>query len=188
MPRQRNRRYAIPGLLALTLLTAILITCTRQQSTAPPTPPAPPAASVTKAGPPELYPDPALTPGFANPDITQDNVADTICNPAWSTRSIRPPTTYTTRLKREQLRELGLTGALSEFEEDHFISLELGGHPTDPRNLWPEPYNPKPGARQKDVVENYLHKQVCAGTLTLKQAQDAISADWYKVYLEIRRR
>jgi hypothetical protein len=27
------------------------------------------------------------------------------------------------------------------YEEDHLISIEDGGDPTDPRNLWPEPYN-----------------------------------------------
>ena len=141
-----------------------------------------------KAGPAELYPDAALTPGFANPDITQANIGETICNPAWSTKSVRPPSSYTTRLKREQMQQLGLPGGTGDYEEDHFISLELGGHPTDPRNLWPEPYNPKPGARQKDVVENYLHQQVCAGAMTLVQAQRAIASDWYKVYLEVHGR
>jgi len=28
----------------------------------------------------------------------------------------------------------------SHYEEDHFISLEVGGHPKDPKNLWPEMY------------------------------------------------
>jgi hypothetical protein len=47
-------------------------------------------------------------------------------------------------------------------EVDHLISLELGGS-NDIKNLWPEPYLPRPGARQKDVLENWLHKQVCSG-------------------------
>ena len=28
-------------------------------------------------------------------------------------------------------------------EEDHLISLEVGGNPFDARNLWPEPYKTK---------------------------------------------
>ena len=36
--------------------------------------------------------------------------------------------------------EYGETGSPSDYQEDHLISLELGGNPTDPRNLWPEPY------------------------------------------------
>jgi len=43
-------------------------------------PPAP-----TRLGPPEIYPDSAKTPGFANPDITQDNIAENLSNPTWST-------------------------------------------------------------------------------------------------------
>jgi hypothetical protein len=84
------------------------------------------------------------------------------------------------------MRDLGLPGNSSDYEEDHLISLELGGNPTDPRNLWPEAYGPKPGAREKDVMENYLRRRVCEGTMPLSEAQQAIAADWYRVYVEIR--
>ena len=66
------------------------------------------------------------------------------------------------------MRQYGETGSLSDFQEDHFISLELGGDPTDPRNLWPEPY---PRASQMDQTENELNAKVCSGQLTLEQAQ-----------------
>ena len=66
------------------------------------------------------------------------------------------------------MRQYHETGSMSDYQEDHFISLELGGHPTDPRNLWPEPY---PRASQMDQIENDLNDQVCAGQLTLAQAQ-----------------
>jgi hypothetical protein len=138
-----------------------------------------------KAGPAWAYPDPSRTPGFTNPDITQASIEQTVCNPQWSTKSVRPPSSYTTRLKKEQMRELNLPGTAEDYEEDHFISLELGGNATDPRNLWPEPYYPSPGAREKDVVENYLRKQVCAGAMALEEAQRAITTDWYRVYLQI---
>jgi hypothetical protein len=140
--------------------------------------------SVEKVGPRWAYPDPARTPGFTNPDVTQENIADTICNPAWSTRNIRPPVSYTSRLKQEQIKDWMLPGMAADYEEDHFISLELGGSPRDPRNLWPEPYSPKPGAKEKDVVENYLHRQVCSGAMTLHESQRTIVKDWYKLYLE----
>ena len=45
----------------------------------------------TRLGPPEIYPNSTRTPGFVNPDITQDNIADNLCNPTWSTKTIRPP-------------------------------------------------------------------------------------------------
>jgi hypothetical protein len=47
--------------------------------------------------------------------------------------------------------------ATGAYEEDHLISLEIGGAPSAEANLWPEPYNGPEGARVKDVVENKLH-------------------------------
>ena len=66
------------------------------------------------------------------------------------------------------MREYGVGGSLSDYQEDHLISLELGGHPTDPRNLWPEPY---PRASDVDSIENDLNAQVCSGDLSLESAQ-----------------
>jgi hypothetical protein len=86
----------------------------------------------------------------------------------------------------EQIGEYGYSDSRPrDYEEDHFIPLELGGNPTDPKNLWPEPFDtsiPDGGAHAKDKVENYLHAEVCSGSLTLDQAQREISEDWYRVY------
>jgi hypothetical protein len=154
-----------------------------------PTPGAiPPIAVPEKAGPEFLYPNPQITPGATNPDVTQDNIGQTICKPGW-TATVRPPASYTNNLKREGIVQYGYTDSnLNDYEEDHFIPIELGGSPTDPNNLWPEPYNTEVngkvvGAIQKDLVENLLRKQVCNGTITLKDAQDQIARDWYMVYL-----
>lgn len=111
--------------------------------------------------------DPRRTPGVVNPDVTQANIRSTVCRHGW-TATIRPPTSYTTALKRKQMRQYHETGSLSDFQEDHLISLELGGSPTDPRNLWPEPY---PRASQMDQIENQLNAEICSGQLTLAQAQ-----------------
>ncbi|TML94723.1 MAG: hypothetical protein E6G03_11215 [Actinobacteria bacterium] len=113
------------------------------------------------------YADPTRTPGVLNPDVTQANIDTTICKHGW-TRTIRPPTSYTNDLKRKQVREYAVGGALDDYQEDHLISLELGGHPTDPRNLWPEPY---PRASEVDSIENELNARVCSGQLSLEQAQ-----------------
>jgi hypothetical protein len=116
---------------------------------------------------PSIVADPVRTPGMLNPDVTQATLATTICAHGW-TRTVRPPTDYTNALKRRQMRAYGETGSPSDYQEDHLISLELGGHPTDPRNLWPEPY---PRAAQVDVIENELNGKVCSGELTLAEAQ-----------------
>ena len=127
-------------------------------------------------------PDLTITPGAINPDVTQDNIAQTICVKGW-TKTIRPPEAYTTALKLKQLRDEGATDMdPRHYEEDHDISLELAGHPTDPRNLWPEAYAGAWGARVKDRVENRLHREVCAGRLSLREAQRMISEDWIAAY------
>ena len=71
------------------------------------------------------------------------------------------------------MRDYGRTGSLSDYQEDHLISLELGGHPTDPRNLWPEPY---PRASDVDQEENRLNDLVCSGEISLAEAQRRESA------------
>ena len=131
--------------------------------------------------------------GVTNPDITQANISQNICNPKWSTSSIRPSVSYTNHIKSMYLSDpqWGYTDKLmGDYELDHVISLELGGSPTDPKNLWPEPYSNivngiDYGARSKDKVEGYLHKQVCSGAMTLAEAQKEISGNWVLVYQKI---
>jgi hypothetical protein len=106
-------------------------------------------------------------PGVLNPDVTQADIGSTICVHGWTT-TVRPPVEYTNDLKARQMRAYGLTGSLSGYQEDHLVSLELGGDPTDPRNLWPEPY---PRAADVDKIENELNGEVCTGKLTLSEAQ-----------------
>jgi hypothetical protein len=51
--------------------------------------------------------------------------------------------------------------------------------------LFPEAADPKPGYRDKDIVENYLHEAVCSGKISLSAAQRAIVTDWVAVYKSI---
>jgi hypothetical protein len=108
-----------------------------------------------------------LTPGVLNPEVTQATIGLTICVRGW-TKTVRPPTSYTNELKRRQIPQYGLTGTLADFQEDHLISLELGGDPTDPHNLWPEPIK---RATEVDRIENELNQKVCEGSLSLAEAQ-----------------
>src|SRR6476661_5379920 len=113
-----------------------------------------------------------LTPGVLNPVVTQATIASTVCRHGW-TRTIRPPVSYTNALKAKGLRQYRLRGPPAAFQEDHLISLELGGDPVDPRNLWPEPY---PRASAVDKIENDLNHRVCTGSLSLADAQRRESA------------
>jgi len=68
----------------------------------------------------------------------------------------------------------------SLYEVDHLISLEIGGE-NGIKNLWPQPYS-VPGAHQKDILENKLHKMICESQITPAKAQRMISRDWYSAY------
>jgi hypothetical protein len=122
------------------------------------------------------------TPGATNPDVTQASIHRTICVSGW-TATIRPPSSYTNKLKLQQIKEYRYKAKRpAEYEEDHLISLQLGGHPTDPKNLWPEPYRIKCGARIKDTLETKLKRMVCDGKMTLAEAQKAIATNWIAAY------
>jgi hypothetical protein len=123
---------------------------------------------------PYALPDPSCTPGATNPEVTQGNIYETICRSGWAA-SVRPPESYTEPLKYEQMAAYGDSGAVSSYEEDHLIPLEVGGSPTSPQNLWPEP-GASPNA--KDAVENAANHAVCDRQLSLATAQREIAGNW----------
>jgi len=138
-----------------------------------------PAAGTCKLGTQDgqPLPDQACTPGAINPDVTQANIKDTICKSGW-TKTVRPPTSMTNKIKSEIDRAYGLSTS-TQGELDHEVSLELGGAPSDPRNLWVEPGKiPNP----KDAVENKLNQAVCSGLIPLAVAQEAIAGDWVSAF------
>ena len=73
---------------------------------------------------------------------------------------------------------------LRDYELDHLVPLGLGGAPADPRNLWLEPRHPADGwdADRKHELEAELSRLVCAGKLSLADAQHAIATDWIAAY------
>lgn len=156
------------------LLVALLLGSSKIQKAPVSTP-----ASVCHAR--TSLPDPACTPGALDARVTQSTIKRTICVKGYS-QTVRPSTSYTRPLKQKIMERYGYIDAPENYELDHLISLELGGNPTSELNLWPESYAQNPGAHQKDIVENYLHKEVCNGTITLQEAQREISTDWISVY------
>jgi hypothetical protein len=115
-------------------------------------------------------PNYAPPPGALNPQVMQANISTTICALGW-TGTVRPPVQYTNALKRRQMAERHLPGKPDDYEENHLIPLELGGHPTDLKNLWPQPLAQ---ARRKGRLELALNRAVCAGRMTLGVAQQTI--------------
>jgi hypothetical protein len=163
-------RKILPAILAFAIGSVVFASPSAAEST-----PAKTTACRARAG--GLLPDPSCTPGVASSFVTQDNIGGTICLRGY-TKTVRPRASYTSALKNTQIKQNGYADTKpADYEEDHLISLELGGAPSDPRNLWPERgASPNP----KDRVENRLHAEVCARQITLADAQNIISTDWRK--------
>lgn len=130
----------------------------------------------------DTLPDPKCTPGAVDPIVTQDNVDSTICVSGY-TKTVRPPVSVTEPQKLVSMKAYGFDDSPSNYEFDHLIPLELGGAPDDLRNLWPEPHS---SSFTKDGLENYLHKQVCAGNMKLEDAQKTIATNWYDYWMKVK--
>ncbi|MFM7802654.1 MAG: hypothetical protein ACKO69_11040 [Limnohabitans sp.] len=127
-------------------------------------------------------PDATRTPGFVDTTVTQGNIQSTVCVKGYTQR-VRPDKTYTNRLKREQIRQYRYTDKdPRKYELDHLIPLSIGGNPTDPRNLWPQPRKGEWSAEQKNELEWIVYKMLCRGELTLTEAQQRVAQNWVDAY------
>lgn len=125
-------------------------------------------------------PDRRCTPGA----VLQGVTLAAICRYGYS-RSVRPPVAYTERLKFTDIRAYGLRGRAADYEEDHLVPLALGGAPTDPANLWPQPRYGPHTAEQKDELEAWAARAACDHRAPLAQLQRAFALDWVALYAAV---
>jgi hypothetical protein len=206
-------RHAVPEALpkVATILALLLGACTTANPPAHPESPqaAPPAATSSASPSPRpaaVLVEPNAAPGASSPPqrtketgcTVRGPLPDPTCTPgaAMTTdmtvvcqHSTKERRNVSSEVHRQAFTEYGFTypqphGA---FEVDHLIPLELGGDNVM-ANLWPEAAEPTPGFHQKDKVENYLHRQVCSGAMSLADAQRQIAIDWIKVWHQIKGR
>lgn len=148
-------------------------------------------------------PDPACTPGELNPNVSlvrgvlmirlPDGRSVEFCGAEFTTRLIRPPSSYTNVLKRRQLVAYGLEldvltdprasdadiqAALARYEEDHLASLEALGHPWSVRNTWPQPRLGPQNAAEKDRVEVQVARMICKDQPNAFTYAARLAADW----------
>lgn len=130
--------------------------------------------------------DKTNTPGVSRSGLTKTK----ICATKWG----KDERHVTDAMKRQVFALYGYTGyddprCVADAhgktcEIDHLISRELGGADAV-KNLWPQAYGTSPwNAHLKDKLENRLHKEMCAGHITLKQARDGLVSDWRQTYRE----
>jgi len=123
-------------------------------------------------------PDPRITPGAINSEVTQANIQGTVCVRGY-TKTARPPASYTNKLKKRQIQLYGYADINpKDYEEDHLIALSIGGNPSDERNLWPQPRKSEWNAERKDQLEFVLYKMVCGNKISLADAQREMATNW----------
>lgn len=173
---RRDIAYASGGVVCLALAGALYGYGQHETEMAKPVPPAL-RITVTATMPACVYlegkADRKCNPGAINPNVTQANIHETICKKYW-TDSIRPSTG---KIRNVQMMRYGMTAANpgKEIREDHIISLELGGAPANPDNLYPQRYA---DSITKDREEDRLHAEVCSGHMDLATAQQTIMLHW----------
>jgi len=120
-----------------------------------------------------VLPDAKLTPGDTFPGVS----AADVCTSGWAGEH-----RHVTEAMRDRVyAEYGRVRGPSCCEVDHLVPLELGGS-NDLKNLWPQPDDPRPGDAEKDQLENELHHLVCAGKLSLADAQKCIASNWVECW------
>jgi hypothetical protein len=128
----------------------------------------------------DTIPDHERTPGAINPQVTQENLQETVCAPGWIDK-ITPPQAQLDKLKAKQLH---LKGPANNYHEDHLVPLCAGGSPTDPRNLWLQRVEGDWNYKVKDQLEAAVCKALCTGERTLEQARSMfLEPDWTRVFL-----
>lgn len=123
-------------------------------------------------------PNDKITPGLTVPRIT----LTTVCATAWG-KDVRH---VTIGMKKTVFASYHIRWEdRARYEVDHRISRDIGGADGDAQNvsnLWPQPlYEAK---HFKDPLEIRLNKLACNGTISLKEAQDALRGDWTKAYVK----
>lgn len=140
----------------------------------------------------QIFAGPVIPPPIPiNPAVTPQTLDKTICSKneegksAHWTASVRPPDAVTMKQKLAAMAKLGIPASdAGLYEWDHFLPIELGGMPNDPRNFRlqayadKEPHGLDTQARKKDVIETRLAHLICAGKIPLREAQVCIWNDW----------
>jgi hypothetical protein len=132
----------------------------------------------------DSLPDLTKTPGASRPGLTKSK----ICSIRWG----RDERHVTETMKRQVFADSGYSGYDDPLcvadshgkrcEIDHLVSRELGGA-DEIANLWPQSYGGAPwNAHIKVKLENRLHREKCAGRISLAQARALLVSDWRKAY------
>lgn len=120
-----------------------------------------------------------LPNSYKTPGAVSKAKMDQVCKGDY-TASVKPVAGWqrSEALERYGVRPDGFSGEL-----DHLVPVSLGGS-NDPDNLWPFHANGTFTLAAKQDLAAKLRDMVCAGKMSLKDAQDAFRKDWTKAYTQ----
>lgn len=142
--------------------------------------------------------------GFRDPKISDQNIDQTICAGGYS-KTVRPAVSVTTPFKEQISAIYGLKDPLEDYEGDHLIPIEDGGCPGPKecgdnfvKNFFDQPYctngggctandprgynDNQMGAHQKDLVENFIHKELCSHKISLERVSYYLPLHWTECF------
>ena len=119
----------------------------------------------------------AQLPSYKTPGATAKVKMEQLCAADFAT-SQKPVANWQ---RNEALERYGVRPEQFSGELDHLVPVALGGS-NDPDNLWPFRGNGAFTFSAKQALGLKLHDKVCAGKMSLKDAQDAFRKDWTLAY------
>ncbi len=147
----------------------------------------------SRAGAAELPPPPltaaAIEPKIKiTPKITsknyQDNLPQTLC--VGGQVSSAHSSYFWGKPGKLQLCKFSYMETSSKnYEEIRLAPPSVGGNPSDPRNLWPQPQISAWDAAQKERRKFVTSRMVCTQEITLAEIQQAISANLIEVWKKL---
>lgn len=119
--------------------------------------------------------------------VTQQSVAQTICRPGYAD-TVSPPFDETMALKDRLLAARGIDADDGVgYALDRHVPIVLGGAPDATENFDLLPWGGHAGERRKSLLTVRLKRCVCAGRMSLSDAQAAITGNWSHQYERLTR-
>lgn len=119
--------------------------------------------------------------------VTQQSVAQTICRPGYAD-TVAPPFDETMALKDRLLASRGIDADDGVgYALDRHVPIVLGGAPDATANFDLLPWGGHAGERRKSLLTVRLKRCVCAGRMSLAEAQAAITGNWSHQYERLTR-
>ncbi|WP_233884728.1 hypothetical protein [Paraburkholderia flagellata] len=129
----------------------------------------------------------AQDPRLLDTRVTQESVTDTICRPGYAD-TVAPPFDQTMALKDRMLAARGIDSDEGVgYALDRHVPIVLGGSPDATANFDLIPWGGHAGERRKSLLTVRLKRCVCAGRMTLAEAQAAITGNWVHQYDRLTR-